>query len=107
VLPVAGRLGRYLPPRRVALLMVVSAGAEPAPTAEMLRERYGCTPAEARLAIRIASGEKLRVAAAAMGITYGTARIYLKTVFDKVGVHSQAQLVSRVLGLREGRSSAH
>jgi len=47
------------------------------------------------------------VAAAAMGITYGTARIYLKTVFDKVGVHSQAQLVSRVLGLREGRSSAH
>ena len=32
-----------------------------------------------------------------MGITYGTARAYLKVVFHKVGVHSQAQLVSRLL----------
>ncbi len=29
-----------------------------------------------------------------MGITYGSARVYLETVFHKVGVRSQAQLVA-------------
>jgi hypothetical protein len=33
-----------------------------------------------------------------MGITYGSARAYMKIVFEKVGVHTQAQLVARVLG---------
>jgi DNA-binding CsgD family transcriptional regulator len=98
VLPVAGRLGHYLPPTRVALLMVARTEAARAPTAESLVERYGCTPAEARLAVHLAAGERLRTAATAMGITYGTARIYLKTVFDKVGVHSQGQLVARLIG---------
>jgi len=32
-----------------------------------------------------------------MGIPYGTARAYQKLVFQKVGVHSQAQLVSHLL----------
>ena len=32
-----------------------------------------------------------------MGVTYGSARVYLKLAFEKVGVRSQAQLVARVL----------
>ena len=33
-----------------------------------------------------------------LGVTYGTARVYLKTVFEKTDVHTQAQLVARLLG---------
>jgi DNA-binding CsgD family transcriptional regulator len=37
-----------------------------------------------------------------MGVTYGSARVYLKLAFEKVGVHSQAQLVARVLAETAG-----
>jgi DNA-binding CsgD family transcriptional regulator len=100
VLPVAGGRGRYLPPRRCVLVMVVDAPGVPALALEALRGCHGCTPSEARLALLICNGRGLREAAADMGITYGTARVYLKTVFEKLGVHSQSQLVSRVLQLR-------
>ena len=33
-----------------------------------------------------------------MGITYGTARVDLKIVFQKTGMHSQARLVGQLLG---------
>jgi DNA-binding CsgD family transcriptional regulator len=39
----------------------------------------------------------LRDAAREMGVTYGTARGYLKGVFGKTGVHAQAQLVAWML----------
>lgn len=100
VLPVAGGQGRYLPPVRAALVMVIDPAGVPAAVVQALRGRHGCTPSEARLALLICEGRALREAAADMGITYGTARVYLKAVFVKLGVHSQAQLVARVLQLR-------
>jgi DNA-binding CsgD family transcriptional regulator len=33
-----------------------------------------------------------------MGITYGTARGYLKLIFQKTGVRTQSQLVALLLG---------
>jgi DNA-binding CsgD family transcriptional regulator len=59
---------------------------------------FGCTPSEARLAELLAQGFGLRHAAQQMNITYGTARVYLKIVFDKTGARTQAQLVARLLG---------
>ena len=53
---------------------------------------------EARLAQLVAEGHKLRQSAQSMGVTYGTARAYLKIVFQKVGVHTQAQLVAKLIG---------
>ncbi|HPU54165.1 MAG TPA: helix-turn-helix transcriptional regulator, partial [Burkholderiaceae bacterium] len=100
VMPVAGGQGRYLPPVRCALVMVVDASAVPAaqtPAAQALLVQHGCTNSEARLAMLICEGRALRAVAADMGITYGTARVYLKTVFEKLDVHTQAQLVARVL----------
>jgi DNA-binding CsgD family transcriptional regulator len=58
---------------------------------------YGFTESEARLARCIVQGNDLRRAASAVGVTYGTARGYLKVIFDKLAVHTQAQLVSRIL----------
>jgi DNA-binding CsgD family transcriptional regulator len=46
----------------------------------------------------LARDHELNEASQRMGVTYGTAQSYLKAVFDKTGVHSQAQLASRLLG---------
>ncbi len=98
VVPLTGRLGRALVPRPTVLLLAADAAArEPAARAAALR-RHGCTPTEARLAELLAGGLALRECAQRMGVTYGSARVYLKAVFDKLGVHSQAQLVARLLG---------
>ncbi len=105
VYPVAGGSGRYLPPRRAVLLMVIDAGAARSALADALRDGHGCTPSEARLALLLADGLALRAAAGEMGITYGSARVYLKTVFEKLGVHSQAQLVSRLSTLHGGTAT--
>ena len=44
----------------------------------------------------------MRQAAAALSISYGSARVYLKSIFQKADVHSQAQLVGRLLGTGKG-----
>lgn len=95
--PVAGTLGRYLPARRLVLLMVIGGETDPRASCDELRRCYGFTLAEARLAQSLAGGRGLRQAAAELGIAYGTAKVCLKTVFQKAGVHSQAELVARML----------
>lgn len=97
-LPLPGPLGRSLIARPTALVMVAEVARPPHVPGERLCQRHGLTPAEGRLADALASGQGLRQAAHTLGVTYGTARAYLKTVFDKLGVHSQAQLVARLLG---------
>jgi len=62
-----------------------------------LRDAFGFTPAEAKLTRLLARLGTLRDAAREMNITYGTARAYLKVVFGKAAVHTQAQLVALVL----------
>jgi DNA-binding CsgD family transcriptional regulator/GAF domain-containing protein len=64
---------------------------------EVLRRLYGLTSAEARLAIRLAQGDRLEDAAQALGIAIGTARNQLAQVFAKTDTHRQAELVRRVL----------
>jgi DNA-binding CsgD family transcriptional regulator len=62
-----------------------------------LRELYGLTPAEARLAGLLAEGRVLKSAAAELGITLQTARTHLKRIFGKTGAANQAQLVRLLL----------
>ncbi|MBX3726510.1 MAG: hypothetical protein KF823_11420 [Xanthomonadales bacterium] len=62
----------------------------------VLRRMFGLTQAEAALALSLRQHGQLGTAAAALGITPGSARTRLKVVFDKVGERSQAALL-RVL----------
>ena len=57
---------------------------------------YDLTPAEARLAARLAGAARLDEAAMALGISIHTARTHLKRIFDKTGTDRQADLI-RVL----------
>jgi DNA-binding NarL/FixJ family response regulator len=72
--------------------------APPCPSADTVGKLYGLTPAEARLAAALAGGSTVEEAAGALGVTPGSARTYLKTVFSKLGVSRQAELVRLVLG---------
>jgi len=64
---------------------------------EVLCTLYGLTPAESRLAARLAEGEKLEDVASLFGIRLGTARNQLKAVFAKTDTHRQSELVARLL----------
>jgi DNA-binding CsgD family transcriptional regulator len=60
------------------------------------RERWRLTAREAELAQRLAAGDGLADAAAAMGISLSTARQHLKAVFEKTHTHRQGELVALI-----------
>ena len=62
-----------------------------------LQTRYGLTAAEAAFALEIAKGDGKPAAAERRGITFATARTHLSRIFDKTGVHRQAELVRLIL----------
>lgn len=95
--PARGTAARYLPHPPLALLTATPLHPDDPVPQSALRQLYGCTPAETRLAMGLVSGLTLRAAAQASGTSYETARTTLKRVFVKVGVHSQSQLVARLL----------
>lgn len=65
--------------------------------AGLVAELFGLTPAQAMLAIRLARGETISEAAAAMNISENTARNYSKRIFAATGVNRQADLVRIML----------
>jgi DNA-binding CsgD family transcriptional regulator len=77
-------------------------GSEPMEEARMpqtafLKNRFGLTPAEVRLVLRLVSGDSLRSAAKALGIKYETVRTHLKSIFQKTATRRQAELVIVVI----------
>jgi len=67
-----------------------------APNDALLRTYFGLTPAEAHVTQALCAGRTLPSAASELAISVNTARTHLRSVFQKVGVHSQAALVQRV-----------
>ncbi|HET8791057.1 MAG TPA: helix-turn-helix transcriptional regulator [Modicisalibacter sp.] len=57
---------------------------------------YGLSPAEGRLAALLVSGLSLREAASEAGVAYSTVRSQLNSLFQKVGVRRQVDLVNRL-----------
>ncbi|WP_423192868.1 helix-turn-helix transcriptional regulator [Cupriavidus sp. H18C2] len=74
-----------------ALVVVHEAGAPSVLLDTVLRNLFSLTPAETRLASRLATGEGLPDAARHMRIRHETARTQLKSIFQKTGCTSQAQ----------------
>ncbi len=102
VTSVAIRTARSLPARRLVMLSARRVAVGSDETVRVLRECHRCTRSEAMLAARLRDGHALDDAARSLGVTYETARAYLKTLFLKLDVHSQAQLVARLASLGEG-----
>jgi DNA-binding CsgD family transcriptional regulator len=60
---------------------------------ELFSHAFRLTPAEARLAIHLASGASLTEAADEFGVTHNTVRAQLRSIFDKTDTHRQADLL--------------
>lgn len=58
---------------------------------------YGLTGKEAEIALGVAAGQSLDEIAEQLGIYVSTVRGHLKKSFQKVGVHSQAELSARLM----------
>jgi DNA-binding CsgD family transcriptional regulator len=64
-----------------------------------LLQLFGLSPAEAKLALLVGMGQPPREAAQQVNVTENTARSVLKTVFHKLGISRQAELVGIVTRL--------
>lgn len=80
------------------MLVISDPAALPPPPLAALRQRYGLTAAEGRLAEALVAAGDLRAAAETAGMTYETARWYLKILFQKTDTNRQAALITRLLG---------
>lgn len=76
-----------------AFLFVRLIDAQAAPSADALKQLFGLSPTEARLAHELATGLDVKDAAGSMGVTVNTARTYLRTIFQKTGVNRQSELM--------------
>ena len=79
--------------QHLAMIFVTDPDARMVQATERLRQRFGLTPAEARLAWEIVQGGGRKNAAEKRGISVATARSQLTSIFDKTGVRRQSELV--------------
>lgn len=85
--------------RPAAVLIVSDPETEMRAQVERLRERFAFTQAEAAFALEIVKGDGRQAAADRLGITVGTARSHLSSIFDKTGSRRQAELVRLLLDI--------
>ncbi|AQV92939.1 LuxR family transcriptional regulator [Cupriavidus necator] len=88
--------------RPSVLVAIHEPGAAPMTLPAVLRDLYGLTPAEIRLALQLSSGIGLPEACELIGIRRETGRTQLKAIFTKTATGTQAQLAHLLtrLGVR-------
>jgi DNA-binding CsgD family transcriptional regulator len=74
-------------------VFIYDPAAKPAARGTALRDLFGLTPAESRLADLLHQELNLKQAAEKMHISLGTARFMLKNIFAKTQTRRQSQLV--------------
>lgn len=79
--------------RRVA---VIVEPAHPARIAPLLMAAYGLTEREQEVTRLVLQGDATAEIAARLAVTAQTVQQHLKSIFDKVGVHSRRELVGKV-----------
>lgn len=85
-----------------AIIVLVDPDARRNPTESTLRSVYKLSGAEARLAIHLSTGEALDKVADRLNISKETSRTQLKSIFAKLGLHRQAELVAVLSTLLSG-----
>ena len=81
----------------VALVLIIDGGLPVRTTEADLRQLYGFTTQEARLATLLMDGKTLDESSYELGISRSTACTHLKRLFKKTGVRRQSDLVSLLL----------
>lgn len=81
----------------VFAVFVSDPGVQAASSAGLLMELFGLTPAEANLSLMLANGASVEGASNALHISPYTTRAHLRSIFSKLGITRQPQLVHLVL----------
>lgn len=79
-----------------AVLLMATDSQQALFSAQGLQQQYALTPAEARLAQQLLSGDSLEQACAALSVSINTGKTHLKQVFVKCGVKRQAEFIQLV-----------
>lgn len=82
-----------------AIAVLVDPDERLRPTSKTLQQNFGLTPAEARLALMLQSGEDLQAAAAKLKVSTETVRKQVKSIFAKTGIKRQVELVALISNL--------
>ncbi len=82
-----------------ALILVSDPSSSPRPRTALMRQLYGLTPAEARVANLLLEGIEAREAAEQLAITLETCRFHIKRVMAKTGTRRQTELMRLMLSL--------
>lgn len=93
VTPLGGELSPIVRTPRAALVTISDLEADVDLPQLRLRETFGLTRTEAKVASAIVDGETPREAAERLGISFNTVRGHLARTFEKTGVRRQAELV--------------
>lgn len=88
-----------LPTSAWAIVLISDPESRRKPPAELLRQRFGLTRAEAALALEIMQGEGVPAAADRLAVSQSTAKTHLVRIFSKTGTRRQAELVRLLLDL--------
>lgn len=84
---------------RSALVSVTDLETNVASPERQLRELFGLTPSEARVATAIFEGMSMREASEVLEVAHNTVRVQLARVYEKTGVTRQAELVKMMMRL--------
>jgi DNA-binding CsgD family transcriptional regulator len=82
------------------LLVMTSSAEEGDVDPKIMEGLFDLTPAEAAIARDLTLGKNLNTVAQARGVTVGTVRSQLKSIFYKTGTHRQVDLVRLLSGIR-------
>jgi DNA-binding CsgD family transcriptional regulator len=80
-----------------AALMIVDRATQHMPDIPDLRRIFGLTASESEIAVAFANGEDIESIAKARGVSPGTLRVQLRSIFDKTNTRRQAELVGLLL----------
>lgn len=79
----------------VVVLLVTTCREQPRdPSPDLLRDLYGFTGCEARLAKLLAQGYSTAEASAILSVSTNTVKTHLKGIFEKMGYNKQSQIVA-------------
>jgi DNA-binding CsgD family transcriptional regulator len=81
-------------PELGAIILLFDPTRQREPAAALLKQAFGFTPAETRLALGLAKHHDLRTVAQLHNVTVGTLRVQLKSIFAKTNTKRQAQLLT-------------
>lgn len=97
IVPISRTPVLTITPQPAAMLTVTDPDRTPQACAEVIRDAFGLTEAESRLAAALGAGASLREAADSFGKSIHTCRAQLKSIYAKTGCRSQTELTRKLL----------